>query len=312
MYWAALLLWGIMFLGPTPGQAQEGQPWSLEANAVMDYDFNASQQPNSPTAAAFVRGRGDFVYSNLAKVAYTLFYDKPYNIELKYNLFQNFHHRLSQYDVLSHTFTCTPSYSFGSTRLALPFNYNYTDVESDKYVTSYNLAPNAFYRFNDVIGLEAGMTLTRQYNATPVFLRQFDRTGRGIGANAAFYYFFDEKGGYVQARFTWEFYNATGRNNDGNNLHWILLAYYPVNQQFNVQVFADLGYLPYDHRYFDGSGTPYPKRTDTNLNLGLVATYNIYKGLDVSAHYYYTSQGSNIALYAYERHVVGVQVGYRY
>jgi hypothetical protein len=41
-------------------------------------------------------------------------------------------------------------------------------------------------------------------------------------------------------------------------------------------------------------------------------TYNIWKGLDFNAHYFFTRANSNTAIYNYSRHIVGIQLGYRY
>jgi hypothetical protein len=53
-------------------------------------------------------------------------------------------------------------------------------------------------------------------------------------------------------------------------------------------------------------------RNDQILILGAQATYTIYKGLEANLHYYFVRDASNVALYDYNRHIFGAQLGYRY
>jgi hypothetical protein len=46
--------------------------------------------------------------------------------------------------------------------------------------------------------------------------------------------------------------------------------------------------------------------------LGMQTSYEFIKGLEVSIHWYYIRDKSNIYLYNYSRHIAGGQIAYRY
>jgi hypothetical protein len=195
----------------------------------------------------------------------------------------------------------------------LPFSYNFTDVQSDKYSTNFDLSPTVFHRYSQEIGIETSLTLARYYAWTPIAIPEYDRSGRQIGPVLGFYYFY-KPGGYIQARVRYDYFAAGGRNNDGSRVHFLLNGVYPLpaHPRFTLNMFVDLGLEPYDHHYFDGTRTWFPRRHDTIFNFGSILTYSIYKTLTINVHYYLTRQASNIPTYDYVRHVVGGQLRFTY
>lgn len=294
--------------GPGLGEAQ---PFHLEVDSGFDFDSNVSQQPNNSVAAQEVQGRGDMVYYQRAMAQYTLFQTHPFNLDLKYDYFENFHPRLSMYDTVMHVVTATPTYGHGSYKFYMPFYFTYADVQSDKYFTAFNLNPTFFKRFSQTIGLELGMKLVRQYAWAPTSLSSFQSSGRGIGGLATLYYFLPKKGGYLMARASYDSFSAEGPDYDNFGCHLILGGLYPVTSGLSVQLLCDMGLQPYEHHYFDGVDFQ-AKRRNRNLNFGLVVTQKIYKGLSVNAHFYLYAADDTVPLYAYNREVVGMQLVYNY
>jgi len=309
-----VLLLGLMLAGGQAwGAALSGQNFHVDATTGFDWDSNVSQQPINRSVAAQVRGQGDMAYYHNVKLWYNLNPAGPWDLETKYDYYQNFHPRLGIYDTLMHTFTVKPSYLSGSTMFYLPFSYNFTDVQSDKYSTNFELSPTVFHRYSQEIGIETSLTLARHYAWTPVAIPEYDRSGRQIGPVLGFYYFY-KPGGYIQARVKYDYFAAGGRNNDGSRVHFLLNGVYPLpyHPRFTLNLYVDLGLEPYDHHYFNGTATSFPKRYDTIFNFGSILTYSIYKTLTVNVHYYLTRQASNIPTYDYARHVVGGQLRFTY
>jgi len=163
------------------------------------------------------------------------------------------------------------------------------------------------------MGVAAEMRLVRKYGWLPQAMPQFfDYTSRNIGGSLGYYYFIGDKGGYLQARISYDYCGARGSNNDGSSYRLLLSGEYPFTPQFKVLLYLDMGLWPYEHRYFDGTATVYPKRDDQILTFGAIASYEIHKGWVGSKHFYLTRQGSNIALYNYITQIVGAQLAYRY
>jgi tetratricopeptide (TPR) repeat protein len=288
-------------------------PWRFNVALGFDYDSNVTLQPGDPGAAQTISGRGDVVYSHSAYLEYTPITRGAFSLRTSYAYFQNFHPRLSNFDLLSHTMGLTPVFHFQSSRLSVPFYFNYTDVEADKYYTAFDLNPMWLTMLNPQWGLEAGGRFARRYYWTPVALPQDDRSGRVGGGSLGLYYFFKRQQGYLQARFTYERDQAGGRNWVNSNYRFLLAALYPVSSRLKVNAFVDIILQPYDNNFFDGNPlADNPRRNDRIYIFGTQVVYTIHKGLDFNVHYFFTKADSNIPLYQYDRHIVGCQLAYNY
>ena len=279
----------------------------------FDYDSNVTLQPGGPTAAQFVSGKSDWFYSQSATLEYNVIPSGPFALWGQYTYYQNFHFKIGSYDLWSNTVGLTPAYTWPNSRLWVPFVFNYSDVGSSKYFTSYNLNPTYLYLITSKVGVEAGLRLARNYYWFPVFLPQDDRSGRAIAGSLALYYFLKNQEGYLQARFSYSHDFTSGSNWENNNYLLSLSALYPVTKGLRLRAFADLNFQPYLYNWYNGNpAESNPKRHDTIFIGGVEATQRIYKGLEFNVHYYYIRDKSNISLYNYSRHLVGCQVGYRY
>jgi len=279
----------------------------------FDYDSNVTLEPGDPSAAAFVSGRDDVFWSLAAALEYNIMPPGPFAMWAFYGYYQNFHRRLTNYDLFSNTVGVVPAYTWPNSRLWMPFAFNYSDVGYSKYSTSYILSPTYLYLFTPNVGVEVGMRLARRYYWFPVSFPQDDRTGRWLAGSLACYYFIKNQEGYLQARFTYERDWTGGSNWDSNVFRFTVSALYPVTNGLKIKGIADLIIQPYDNLWYGGNPfVPNPKRDDLIFIGGVEITQTIYKGLEVNAHYYYIRDDSNISLYDYHRHIVGVQLGYRY
>jgi tetratricopeptide (TPR) repeat protein len=292
---------------------KEAGPWRFNVALGFDFDSNVTLQPGDPSAAQQVSGRGDVVFTQSGFLEYTPLTSGPFSLRTSYAFYQNFHHRLTSYDQISHTFGVMPVYNFPSSRLWVPFYFNFTDVEADKYYTAFDMNPTWLYLANSKVGLEVGGRLARQYYWFPLALPEDDRSGRTLGGSLGAYYFLKNQKGYLQARFSSEHDFASGNNWENTSYHFLFGALYPVNDRVKLNSFVDMILQPYDHRFYNGNPLALnPKRDDRILIFGVQATYEVYQGVEFNVHYYLVRADSNIALYDYTRHIVGCQIGYRY
>jgi Flp pilus assembly protein TadD len=285
----------------------------FSAATGFDWDSNVTLQPGDPVSAQLVSGQGDLVYTQLANFEYNFVPRGPWALWAMYSYYQNFHRRLTKFDLWSNTLGLTPMYTWSSSRFWIPFTFNYTDVEADKYYTAYTLTPSYLHLFSSSWAIEGNLRLARQYYWFPTLFPQDERSGRNIAASLAGYYFFKNQQAFLQLRFTYEHFFTGGSNWDNNVYRLSLSALYPFTDRFKVRTFLDLALQPYENTFFSGvPGVVNPKRDDQILMFGLEATYAIWKGLEINAHYYYIRDDSNIAIYDYNRHIYGGQLGYRY
>lgn len=280
----------------------------------FDYDSNVTLQPGGPTTGVqFVSGKSDWFYSQSARLEYNLIPNRPLALWAQYSYYQNFHLKITEFDLWSNTFSLIPAYTWPNSRFWMPFTYNYTDVGSSKYFTSFNLYPTYLHLYNNNVGIEVGMRMGRNYYWFPVFLGEDDRSGRYIGGTLAYYYFIKNQTGYFQARFSYTHDFTAGSNWENNSYTAGLSALYPINSGLKVRGFVDFSLQQYVFDFFNGNPLETnPPRRDRILIAGVEITKDIYKGLEFNAHYYFIRDNSNVSIYDYSRHIVGCQVGYRY
>jgi tetratricopeptide (TPR) repeat protein len=304
---------GQRYLTALERRAREYRPFRATVTAGWDYDSNVTLQPGDAAAAQQVSGKGDAVYTQTAVLEYTLGAGRPWSLLGQYAYYQNFHRRITKYDTLTHTVGLSPIYSWEKGRLFLPCNFNYTDVENDKYYTAFYFTPSYLHMITPKIGVELGGRAARQYYWFPVTLPQDDRSGRVLGTSLGLYYFFKNQEGYLLARGSYEHNWASGDNWSNNTYRLFLAALYPVTSSLKASLFLDLLLQPYVNNFMGSpqflSGSP---RNDKILIFGAQATYALYKGLEANIHYYYIRDDSNVALYDYDRHIFGALLGYRY
>ena len=304
---------GQRYLTALERRSQDDRPFRFTVTTGWDYDSNVTLQPGDPAAAQQVSGKGDAVYTHTGVVEYTLGAGRPWSLLTQYAFYQNFHLRLTKFDTAGHTAGLSPIYTWEKGRLYLPCNFNYTDVENDKYYTAFYFTPTYLHMLTPKVGLEIGGRAARQYYWFPVSLPQDDRSGRVLGSSLGLYYFFKNQEGYLLARGSYEHNYASGDNWSNNSYRLFTAALYPVTSRLKASLFMDFMLQPYVNNFIGSpqflSGSP---RNDTILILGAQATYSIYKGLEANIHYYFVRDSSNVALYDYDRHIIGGQLGYRY
>ncbi len=297
---------------------KETKPFRFYLTTGFDYDSNVTLNPGGVSGQQ-ISGQGDLVYTQTATFEYNFLPRGPLALWASYAYYQNFHRRITTYDLLTHTVGLTPTYTWSKGRFWLPFTYNYTDVGSDKYYTAFVLLPSYLHLLTPKVGLEVGMRWDRHYYwyplppypQFPIPLPQENRSGQNLGGNVALYYFLKKQQGFLMARFTYLHDFTDGSNWENSSYFLNFTAYYPVTDRFKVRGFLELGLQPFNYRWTNGIQT-FPNRYDRFLILGVELTQNIYKGLEISGHYYFVRDNSNNALYDYYRHIWGGFLAYRY
>ncbi len=299
------------YMGVLEKRYQETKPFRATVTTGFDYDSNVTLQPGGAAAAAQVAGQGDVVFTQTATFEYNFNANKPFSFLTQYSYFQNFHPRLSNFDLMSHYVGAIPTYNYSSGRVWAPFSFNYVDVQSDKYFTGYLVNPTWLHLLNEHVGVEGTARFNRRYYWFPISIPQDDRSGKDLGGSLGAYYFFRKQTGFLQVRLSYDHDATTGSNWDSDSYRLLLAALYPITEKLKANAFVDLNLQPYDHQFFNGVGFE-NKRFDKILITGLQFTYQLPKGFDFNVHYFFTRDNSNTALYNYSRHIVGCQLGYRY
>ena len=299
------------YVGILEQRYQETKPFRATVTTGYDYDSNVTLQPGGAGAAAQSAGQGDQVFTQTATFEYKFNANQPFSFGTQYSYFQNFHPRISSFDMMSHFVGAVPTYTYKSGRVWLPFNYNYVDVQSDKYYTGFLVNPTWLHLLNEHVGVEGTARFNRQYYWTPIGIPQDDRNGKDLGGSLGAYYYFKRQTGFLQARFSYDHNSTVGSNWDSSSYRLLLAALYPVTGKLKVNAFVDLNLQPFEHQFFNGVGFE-DKRNDQTIITGLQISYNVWKGLDANVHYFYSRDDSNTHIYNYTRHIVGCQLSYTY
>jgi len=307
------------YMGVLAQRVEAERPFHITVTTGFDYDSNVTLV--SGATASQVSGKGSAVFSQAALLEYTILPSGPFSVLTQYSYFQNFHPAVSGFDIMNHVVGITPTYSFKNGRFWLPMNYTYMDLQSNKYYTGVVVNPTYLHLVTERLGLEVGARFNRQYYWTPVFFPEDDRSGKAWGGNLGMYYFFNKQKGFFQARIGYLHNNTIGSNWDSSSYNLLLSLLWPITEKFKYNVFLDLTNQPYEHTFFNDATVgniigapliPQPKRYDKIAMLGMQASYEFFKGLEGSIHWYFVRDNSNINLYTYSRHIAGGQLAYRY
>jgi tetratricopeptide (TPR) repeat protein len=294
-------------------RAKDYQRLRFTAFGGFDYDSNVSIQPGDDVGFVQISGKNDVFWSLAASLEYNIMRPGPFALWTYYGYYQNFHHKLTNFDLWSNSAGVVPTYTWAQSRLSVPFNFNYSTVGYDPYSTSFALAPTYLYLFTPKVAVEGGVLLARRNYWFPAYIDEDQRSGDALGGTMAAYYFLKNQEGYLQARFTFEREFTLGGNWDSSSYRFGLAFQYPVFPKLKVKATADLVLQPYDNYWTNGiRGADNPKRYDNIFIGGLEITRKLPKNLEINAHCYYVRADSNISLYDYDRLITGVQFGYRY
>ncbi|MFI5355501.1 MAG: tetratricopeptide repeat protein, partial [Desulfobaccales bacterium] len=113
------------YVGILEKRYQETKPFRATVTTGYDYDSNVTLQPGGAGSATQSAGQGDQVFTQTATFEYNLNANQPFSFLTQYSYFQNFHPRISSFDMMSHFVGAIPTYSYKSGRIWLPLNYNY-------------------------------------------------------------------------------------------------------------------------------------------------------------------------------------------
>ncbi|MGQ9689015.1 MAG: tetratricopeptide repeat protein [Desulfobaccales bacterium] len=294
-------------------RAKEYQRFRFSAFGGFDYDSNVSIQPGEDVGFVEISRKNDVFWSLTGSLEYNLLRPGRFALWTYYGYYQNFHHKLTKFDLWSNSAGVVPTYTWEKSRLTVPFNFNYSVVGYKPYSTSFTLTPTFLYLITPKIAAEGGLLWARRDYWFPVYIEADQRSGDALGATVAAYYFLKKQEGYLQARFTYEREFTVGRNWDNSSYRFGLAWQYPLFPTLRVKATADLVLQPYDNYWYNGYPVIVsPKRYDNIFIAGLEITKKLPKNLELSAHCYYIRDDSNIGLYDYDRLIAGLQFGYRY
>lgn len=281
---------------------QTGERFQAAVSAQYQFDSNVILKPDSAPSAESISNQSDTAVVVAVRAEYAPAPPGPYSLKLQYALYQSVYQDIKAYDVQSHTVGIAPGYAFGDSSVLVPLSYNMTTVDGKDYLKAFALAPVTI--FSPAEGQQAQASLRYQQKdfQSPVSLPNEDRDSTDIGAGLAWYWFFAQENGYVNIKYEVNREDTTGRNWSylGNKLS--AGALYPATDALKLSLGID-AYL----QTFANTNTSFNvKRKDTTVTLTAQALYRLWRNIDGQLQFVTMKDDSNIPVYAYSKHIVGI------
>lgn len=283
------------------------KPWHLNAGFYTEWDTNVILKPGDTTTVGDIGNEGDFREVVTTSADYTFKIGDPYRLRVAYDLYFANQTELDDFDVNSHTFTIAPSYNTKSASFSIPFQYNYTLVDSnEKFLSSFTTNPQVNFKITEHnIGL-AGIKFQTKNYFSRVADGAEDRDGFRVAPGLGWFYLFNENKGSLGFRYELDFDNTDGNNWDyvGNRITPSLQFQVPYVEKLRATLASDLYFQQFRH-----SHTVFgQKRGDEAYTLSALLAYDLTTNFELQFRYTYVNHKSNLAIYDYDRHVFSTGV----
>jgi tetratricopeptide (TPR) repeat protein len=273
-----------------------------------EYDTNVLLKPGDDTIAVGITDEADWrEVVNFQGQLHKKFTDR-FGIDGQYFMYLTHQNKIGAYDILSHTVTVTPNYYFDRATLGLVGGYNYTEVGSEKYMTTITGSPVLNYVIGKNHLLQSNFRYQKKdFQRTPIISDE-DRNSNNYGGGLGYYFFFSENKGFVGLRYSADKDNTDGRNWEylGNRITGSIL--YPFMKKFKISLAGD-AYL----QDFSNTNSVFnTKRDDKTYTLSSMLAYNFWKEAELQFNYTYVKAHSNISVYGYDRSIYGIGIEYKF
>ncbi len=288
-------------------KAEADKPYHLHAGFFTEWDTNVILKPSDTASVNEVGEEGDFREVVTAGGDYNHRFNDQYSLKAAYDFYYANQTDLNDFDVQSHTWTLSPSYNTKRAVFSVPFQYNYTLVDSnDPFLSSVSASPIVNFKVANNQIAQLGMRFQAQDYYSSIVDGAEDRDGLRFAPGAGWYYLFKENKGSAGIRYEFDVNNTDGNNWDyyGNRITPSIQFVVPYVQKLRATLAADLFFQNFRH-----SHTVFgQKRGDEGYTLSTLLSYELTKNLDLQFRYTYVRHVSNLAIYDYDRHVFSTGV----
>jgi len=285
-----------------------GRPFHLSAGFFEEYDDNVILKPGDVTSVGVIGSAADWREVVTLDTDYTHRFSDVLSVKLQYDFYYANQHELDAFDLHSHTFDFTPSYSLNDWILSAPVQYNYTWVDGDDFLWTLTENPLANFKINDNQLGQIGVKLQNKSFLHAPTKPDEDRDAFRVAPGASWFMFFLENKGFLGLRYEFDYEDTDGKNWEylGNRAN--VSTQLPVADHLKLTVAGDI-YL----QDFQNTHTLFNvKRNDDTYTLSAMLGYEIVKSLELQLRYTYVKHDSNIAIYEYDRNIYSTGVTWKF
>ena len=211
-------------------------------------------------------------------------------------------------DTFANSFTVAPGASFGRFAVNLVGNYTHTlkrDPSYHRYSEVSSVGPLFRYLISKDHILDVSAAYTRKNFFKAVFNPELeDQSSRGMDSSVGWTWLFRENA-LFNLKFGYTVDSAEGDHYDNQGYRASLSLIYPLRDALRLQLGSELYVQEYKNGnvFFDNT-----LRKDQSFTGTAGLTWSVWKHVDATAQYVYTSVYSNIYAFDYARHIYSLGV----
>ncbi|MBL7072071.1 MAG: tetratricopeptide repeat protein [Candidatus Omnitrophica bacterium] len=284
------------------------RPLKFSLRSSYEYDNNVILLPSDAAATSVVADESDTRQVLSFGGEYTHRITDQFRLKLGHSIYLANQDDLDEYDVFSNTTTLTPSYYLQKSSLNCPVSYNYTMVGGHSYLSTLSVTPMLNYMLGRSLMAQLYFKYqNKNFMQSSVNVNEKRDADSYLGGTGLYWFFADNKG-FLNVRYELNKDDAEGRNWEysGNKFAGTLLI--PLTDKLKVSGSADVFFQDFEniHTVFGN------EREDDVYTLSCMAGYEIFENAEAQLRYTYVTTDSNIAVYEYDRHIVGAGVQYEF
>jgi len=284
------------------------KPFKFNFNVGWQYDDNVTLKPDDSTITTSISGKSDSRQVYLASAEYNHSFNDTFSIRGLFQSYYSDQNKLDFYDMFNENFVIQPNVNLKNAFLSFPFSYNYVIVDSRAYLSSWSSSSVYNRMVGSVNMAQASFTYQKKdYRWSPSTASE-NRDGNNYAGSTGWFYFYAKNKGYLNARYTLNEEDTSGKNWDYYGNRGTLVALVPCFEKFNLTLSADALY----QSFFNIHSTYNVKRKDQVYTFSALLAYTIFKDSEFQLQYTYINDKSNIEVYEYKRNIYGAGFNFKF
>lgn len=283
--------------------------WFLFGNFGSLSDSNVSLNPDGVTLATLPSDRSDVQLSARGGGGYHFLSDERYRLSGRASYEHSFHLELGEFDYGLTTVGVEPSLKRGPWEIGVPFIYQFSFLDGEKYLSRPALAPSVQHllgnRLLSKLAVQGRLDSFFQTVTNPAQ----NRDAKNLNIEFAEYLLGDDQGHFLKASYLFEKNWADGADWD-YQAHGIGFAM--KSPLFRKTSFYFYGEIFFDRKFDHVDSVLGSRRDDFLQAYGLKLTRRIVKSVDFVGSYDFYRSRSNQTFFSYSRHLAGGSIAFSF
>ncbi|MBI5875876.1 MAG: SH3 domain-containing protein [Deltaproteobacteria bacterium] len=289
-------------------KAELEKPWKLTLGAGWQYDDNVILKPSDQTVANGISGEKDTAYVALLRAEYAAELSGPLAVKAQYSAYYKDYQTLDAYDVMSHTVAVAPGYALRESMINMLLSYNYTWVDSDKYLNTETVSPGYSLMIGKNQMGQIGLRWQTKDFLKPPLAADENRDSQDLAASLGWFYFYAGNNEFMNINYEINKEDTKGINWKylGNKLNLNLSI--PLKDKLKFNGSAEI----YQQQFEHVNTNFLKKRRDRTYTGSALIAYEFYENAEIQFQYTYIRGDSNIAIYDYRKSISNIGIEIRF